>query len=89
MKKMEDDLKLRHDTPVGSSRVLGSEGTENPGPLSANGQWTCRCVVHGQAAQHVYSVHLLSLPVLCHRCMCNAACDTLMESTLIPFPVIM
>ena len=29
-------MKLRHDTLVGSSGELGSEGTENPGPVSAN-----------------------------------------------------
>ena len=28
--------KLRHDTLVGSSGVLGSKGTENPGPVSAD-----------------------------------------------------
>ena len=29
-------FKLRHDTLVGSSGELGSEGTENHGPVSAN-----------------------------------------------------
>ena len=42
---------LRHDTLIGSSAVLGSGGTENPGPVSANGP--------------DYSVYLSSLPIFC------------------------
>ena len=74
---------------MGSSGELGSEETENSGPVSANGRVQKHVVVLSKTKLHkIYPISVVFV-YLCCPCMWNAASDSLMVPMLIPFPATM